>query len=145
MFHYLLAVDVEMVKELLPLGDALVGGFVTLAVAGFTYVIGRRKATAEIDNLQAEKKSIEAASGFSTAQAAQVISEAAAATVGPLTERLKDQREEIKDLTNRNVAKRHLIDELKTQLAETKAENILLRRKFELQGEKPPEINGGNK
>jgi hypothetical protein len=133
-------VEPEIVSQLLPLGDSIVGALVTLATALFTYVVGRRRSKAEVENIQAEKKSIEAASGVSTAEAAQILSEAAAATVEPLVERVREQRVEIRSLENRNIAYRHLIDDLRTQVAELSSENTLMRRKFMLQGEIPPEL-----
>lgn len=134
------AADLEVVKELLPLGDALIGAVVTLLTAGFTYLIGRRRQTAEVSNLQAEKKSIEAAAGMSHAEASQTLSEAAAMAVQPLIDRIKDQKEEITYLTERLVEKRKLLDEQRTTHARISAENELLKAKFRLQGEVPPEL-----
>lgn len=134
------AVDGEVVSQLLPLGDSILGAGVTLVTALFTYVVGRKRATAEVDNLRAEKKSIEAASGVSTAEAAQIISEAAAATVSPLLERIKEQREEIEFLTERSVDYRNQLDAMRTHAARLAAENELMRRKFMLQGEPVPEL-----
>jgi NAD-dependent DNA ligase len=139
-FVYLLAVEPEMVKELLPLGDAVVGAVAAIIGSIFTYILGRRKSSQEVENLQAEKKSIEAASGLSTAEAAQVISEAAAAMVQPLIDRVHQQQEEIKYLTDRVVWKRGQLDELRTLNAKLRAENELYRQKFKLQGETPPEL-----
>jgi hypothetical protein len=133
------SMDGEIISELLPLGDALVGAGVTLATALFTYLIGRRRAQAEIGNLLAEKKSIEAASGVSTAEAAQIISEAAAATVQPLMERVREQRLEIKELTQLSSERRIIIERLRDELAEMRSENQLLRNRFKLQVETPPE------
>jgi hypothetical protein len=140
-FVYLLAVEPEMVKELLPLGDAVIGAIAAIIGSAFTYILGRRKATQEVENLQAEKKSIEAASGLSTAEAAQVISEAAAAMVQPLIDRVHQQQEEIKYLTDRVVWKRGQLDELRTANAKLRAENELYRQKFRLQGETPPDFD----
>lgn len=136
---YLVSLDAEMVSELLPLGDSVVGAVVTLCTALFTYAIGRRRAKAEVENIQAEKKNIEAASGVSTAEAAQIISEAAAATVQPLMERVKEQRIEIRELTDANRNKRFIIEQLRDELAEVKSQNELMKNKFKLQGETPPD------
>lgn len=136
----LLAVDPEMVKELLPLGDAVIGAIAAILGSVFTYILGRKKANQEVENLQAEKKSIEAASGLSTAEAAQVISEAAAATVQPLIDRVHQQQGEIKYLTDRVVWKREQLDLLRTENARLKAENELYRHRMRLQGETPPEL-----
>jgi cell shape-determining protein MreC len=134
------SLDTEIVSQLLPLGDSVIGALVTLATALFTYVIGRRRNRAEVDNLQAEKKSIEAASGVSTAEAAQIISEAAAATVQPLVSRVQEQQKEIKYLTERVTWKRAELDRLRTENATLKSENMLLKSRFRLQGETPPEL-----
>lgn len=137
---FLNALESEVISQLLPLGDSIIGAGVTLLTAFFTYLVGRRRSSQEVQNLQAEKESIEAASGVSTAQAAQIISEAAAATVSPLLFRIKEQREEIEFLTERNVVYRNQLDELRTEIAKTAAQNELMRRKFMLQGEIPPEL-----
>lgn len=134
------SLDTEIVSQLLPLGDSVIGAFFTLATALFTYVIGRRRNRAEVDNLQAEKKSIEAASGVSTAEAAQIISEAAAATVQPLVSRVQEQQKEIKYLTERVTWKRAELDRLRTENATLMSENMLLKTKYRLQGETPPEL-----
>lgn len=137
---YYLGLDFEVVKEFLPLGDSLVGGGVTLIASCVTYFLGRKRQRQEIENLQAEKKSIEAASGVSTAEAAQIISEAAAATVQPLTERIREQREEMKYLTSVIVDLRHELERTNDQKAHLATENELMRRKFALQGESIPEL-----
>lgn len=138
--NHFFGLDVEVVKELLPLGDAVVGAGVTLATALITYIVGRRRNRAEVDNLQAEKKSIEAASGVSTAEAAQVLSEAAAMAVKPLIDRVKEQAEEIRFLNERVVWHRNQLDDLRTHCAHLAAENELLKAKFRLQGESIPEL-----
>lgn len=135
-----LATDLGVVKELLPLGDALIGALVTLMTAGFTYLIGRRRQSAEVSNLQADKKVIEAAAGMTTAEAAQTISEAAALAVAPLIDRVKEQKLEIKYLTNQLVETRNELDEQRTKCAKFAAENELMKAKFRLQGEVPPEL-----
>jgi hypothetical protein len=137
---HFLAIDSEVVNQLLPLGDSIIGALVTLATAAITYGVGRARARAELDNIKAEKKSIEAASGVSTAEAAQVISEAAAATVQPLLDRIREQRQEIRFLTEKNVEYRDTIDQVRTHAAKLAAENELMKNKFKLQGEKIPEL-----
>lgn len=137
---HFLAIDSEVVNQLLPLGDSIIGALVTLATAAITYGVGRARARAELDNIKAEKKSIEAASGVSTAEAAQVISEAAAATVQPLLDRIREQRQEIRFLTEKNVEYRDTIDQVRTHAARLAAENELMKNKFKLQGEKIPEL-----
>lgn len=134
------SMDSEIVSQLLPLGDSVIGAAVTIATALFTYVVGRRRNRVEVDNLQAEKKSIEAASGLSTAEAAQIISEAAAATVQPLVSRVQEQQKEIKYLTDRLTWKRSELDRIRTENAQLRSENELLKNRFRLQGETPPEL-----
>ncbi len=137
---FLSALNLDIIKEFLPLGDALLGAFFTLLTAGFTYMMGKRKRDQEVVNLQAEKLSIEAASGVSTAEAARVISSAAAATVGPLVERVKQQSDEIKSLTEKIIDLGSQIEHEKTVSAQIKAENELLKHRFRLQGETVPEL-----
>lgn len=140
MTDHFLGVNSEVVNQLLPLSDSIIGAIVTLATAAITYGVGKAKARAELDNIKAEKKSIEAASGLSTAEAAQVISEAAASTVQPLLDRIREQREEIKFLTQKNVEYRNELDAVRNHAARTVAENELFKRKFKLQGEQIPEF-----
>lgn len=135
--HFFQALDSGVVEQLLPLGDSIIGALVTLATAAITYGIGKARSKAEVENLQAEKKNIEAATGVTTADAAKVISEAAAATVQPLIERIKEQRSEITEY-------RDECDNLRTQNARLLAENELMRTKFKLQGETPPELPSQN-
>lgn len=118
-----LAMDAEILSQLLPLGDSVIGAGVTIFTALFTYIIGRRRAHQEL-------KSLEAASGVSTAEAAQILTQAAAATVQPLLERLKEQREEIKELSKLSSDRRYELDLLRTELAEVKAENEIIRRQL---------------
>lgn len=134
------SLDTDIVSQLLPLGDSIIGAGITLVTALFTYVIGRRKNQQEVENLQAEKKSIEAASGVSTAEAAHIISEAAAATVQPLIARVREQQEEIKYLTSRVIWKRSELDRLRSENARLRSENELLKNRFRMQGETPPEL-----
>lgn len=140
MSDHLFGVDTEVVKQLLPLGDSIIGAGVTLLTAAVTYVVGRAKNRQEIDNLLAEKKSIEAASGVSTAEAAQVISEAAAATVQPLLDRIRHQREEIVYLHERHAYYLNEIEKIRTEKARTDSENALLKRQLILLGEPIPTL-----
>lgn len=144
MSNHFFGMDPDFVNQLLPLGDSIIGAAVTLLTAAITYGVGRSRNRAELDNLKAEKKSIEAASGVSTAEAAQVISEAAAATVQPLLDRIREQREEIKYYSERRVADLNNIEILRTECARTRAENELLKRTLILNGDPiptlPPEV-----
>lgn len=139
-YHFLYALDSGVVDQLLPLGDSIIGAFLTLGTALITYTVGRAKARAEVDNLQAEKKNIEAASGVSTAEAAKIISAAAAATVEPLMDRLKEQRQEISHLTSVAAEARKELELMRDHVARLSAENKLMKQKFRLQGESPPEL-----
>lgn len=139
-YHFLYALDSGVVDQLLPLGDSIIGAFLTLGTALITYTVGRAKARAEVDNLQAEKKNIEAASGVSTAEAAKIISAAAAATVEPLMDRLKEQRQEISHLTSVAAEARKELELMRDHVARLSAENKLMKEKFRLQGESPPEL-----
>lgn len=121
MLLILASVDTDILAQLLPLGDSVIGAGVTIFTALFTYIIGRRRAHQEI-------KSIEAASGVSTAEAAQILTQAAAATVQPLLERLKEQREEVLELAKLSSDRRYEIDKLRNELAQVRAENELIKK-----------------
>lgn len=129
-----------IISDILPVGDELLTAIIALASSVLTYLVGRARQKAEVENLKAEKKSIEAASGVSTAEAANVISKAAAATIQPLMQRVAEQSEEIKFLTDRNVVYRNELELYRTQMAKMAAENLLMKEKFRLQGEDIPEL-----
>lgn len=142
----------ELLEGLLPLGEPLIQAVVTVVTAVFTYLVGRRGRKQELENLQAEKKSIEAASGVSTAEAAQIISQAAAETVKPLLDRLQELREENsrqdEEILEKETSIRNYkieLEDLKSHAASLAMQNRLMREKFKLQGEVPPEFptNGG--
>jgi hypothetical protein len=139
MSDHLFGID-GVVDQLLPLGDSIIGAAVTLVTAGITYAVGRARTKAEVDNLMAEKKAIEAATGVSTAEAAQVISEAAAATVQPLLDRIRQQREEILYFNERHAYYLNEIEKIRTEKARTDSENALLKRKLILLGEEIPTL-----
>lgn len=142
----------ELLEGLLPLGEPLIAAVVAVGGSVFTYLVGRRGRKQELENLQAEKKSVEAASGVSTAEAAQIISQAAAETVRPLLERLKEQREENTKLDDELLYKDTIIrnykievEDLRNRVTRLAMQNKLMREKFKLQGEVPPELpSGGN-
>lgn len=133
----------DYVIPLLQIFGPILGG-VILAVV--TYFLGKRKNRAEIDKLVGEKKSVEAAAGLSTAEAASIISRAAADVVQPLTNRIRELQQEslareqrnaeevrrlqfhITELTKENV-------KLKTQLAHLEARLALLSKPSELASE----------
>lgn len=140
MQDHFFSLEPGVIEQILPLGDSIIGAFVTLLTAGATYAIGRARRNAELDNLKAEKRSIEAASGVSTAEAAQVISEAAAATVQPLLDRIREQRQELKYYVDRNTYYLQELDKVRAELARVQAHNELMKRKFFLQGETIPEL-----
>lgn len=128
MLLILASVDTDILAQLLPLGDSVIGAGVTIFTALFTYFVGRRRSHQELQNLEAEKRSIEAASGVTTAEAAQILTQAAAATVQPLLERLKEQREEVLELAKLSSDRRYEIDKLRNELAQVKAENELIKK-----------------
>lgn len=120
--------------------------FGALTLALVTYFIGKSKNKAEINKLEGEKKSVEAAAGLSTAEAASIISRAAADVVEPLTNRIRELQQEslardarhadeirrlqvhIGELTRENV-------QLKTKLAHLEAKLVLLEKPSELASE----------
>ena len=135
----------ELLDVLLPLGDPLVTGLVTILTIILTRIFTRREQKAKVDNLQAEKKSIEAASGVSAAEAAQIISQAAAETVRPLLDRIRELREENADQDIQILNLKTALDKERQFHARYQAENKLLREHLKMQGlnipELPPEVN----
>lgn len=134
------ALDSDIVSQLLPLGDSIVGAFVTLVTAFFTYLIGKKRSEIELRSVKEEKDGIEAAAGISTVEAAKIISEAAATSVQPLVERVREQRQEMKYLSERLTESTQLVSTLRNDLATAQAENELLKNRFRLRGETPPEL-----
>lgn len=108
------------------LGGPLVGGFFSIVALIFGYRFGRAKMNVEIENLKAEKRKIEAATGLSTAEAAAIISQAAASIVEPLTERIKDLQESNLSLTRALSEVKEENMHLKAQVAELTAKINLL-------------------
>lgn len=133
----------DYVIPLLQIFGPIIGG---IALAVITYFLGRNKNRAEISKLEGEKKNVEAAAGLSTAEAASIISRAAADVVEPLTNRIRELQQDslareqrnaeevrrlqfhITELTKENV-------KLKTQLAHLEAKLALLSKPSELANE----------
>lgn len=111
------------VIPLLQIFGPLVGS-VLLAVV--TYLLGKKKNRAEINKLEGEKKSVEAAAGLSTAEAASIISRAAADVVQPLTNRIRELQQESLARDNRHAEE---IRRLQTHLSEVTRENVQLKTK----------------
>lgn len=130
----------ELLGGLLPLGEPIVTGMFALVTVLLGWVFGRNKNKQEVENLRAEKRSIEAASGVSQAEAAQIISDAAVASVKPLLDRLKEYREENEELDDKILALKHENQQLKTHVARLESENELMRENFKLRGNKIPEL-----
>lgn len=78
---------------------------VALIASIFSFIAGRRKGSAEIENLKSEKK-------VSEAEAARVLAEAAAQIVSPLLERLRSLQEEVNSLTQINRQLKGRVEEL---------------------------------
>lgn len=133
----------EYVIPLLQILGPILGGIV---LAFVSYFLGRRKNQAEISKLEGEKKNVEAAAGLSTAEAASIISRAAADVVEPLTNRIRELQQEslardkkhaeeisrlqfhINEVTRENV-------QLKTKVAHLEAKVALLSKPTELANE----------
>lgn len=133
----------EIIIPLLQIFGPILGG---VALAVVTYFLGKKKNRAEINKLEGEKKSIEAAAGLSTAEAASIISRAAADVVEPLTNRIRQLQEEslVRDQRNADEVRRlqsHIIEltkenvQLKTKLAHLEAKLTLLSKPHELANE----------
>lgn len=144
MSDHFFGIDPGVIGQLLPLGDSILGTAVTLLTALITYGVGRSRAKAEVDKIYSEKKAIEAASGVSTAEAAQIISEASAAVVQPLLDRIRQQREELMHYSERHIYYLNEIEKVRTERARIDSENALLKRHLILLGETiptlPPEV-----
>lgn len=116
--------------ELLPQIITAVAGIV---VSILTYFFGRKKNNAEVKKLEGEKKSVEAAAGLSTAEAASIISRAAADVVQPLTNRIRELQQELKDKTDRHAAEMSAMSQrysnLEFHVAEVTKENVALKNK----------------
>lgn len=99
-----------------------------------SYLFGKKRQKAEVDRLQGEKKNLEAAAGLSTAEAASIISRAAADVVQPLTNRIRELQEEAKSLADRHAEEmRSLVAkyaELEAHVAVVTRENIELKSKI---------------
>lgn len=130
----------DLLGGLLPLGDPIVTGIFGLVTVLLGWVFGRRRNNQELDNLKAEKKSIEAASGVSQAEAAQIIAQAAAETVRPLLERLQEYREENEEQDEKIFELKRENKELKTHNSTLEAELQLIREQLKLQGALIPEL-----
>jgi phage shock protein A len=119
---------------------ALVQGSMTALLSVITYFQGRKRGNAEVEKIKVEKKSIEAAAGLSTAEAASIIAQAAADVVQPLTNRIRelqqqnlDQQNQISGLARENTDLRNKVTFLETQVA-------LVQKSSALTGEVYPHI-----
>lgn len=92
----------------------------------FSYLFARKKNQAEVKKLEGEKKSVEAAAGLSTAEAASIISRAAADVVQPLTNRIRELQE---DSIARSQRHAETIRRLESHIAEVTRENVELKTK----------------
>lgn len=130
----------DLLGGLLSLGDPFIAGVFSIIAVVLGWAFGRRKSNQEVDNLKAEKKSIEAASGVSQAEAAQIIAQAAAETVRPLLERLQEYREENEEQDQKILELKRENKELKTHNSTLEAEMQLIREQLKLQGTSIPEL-----
>lgn len=130
----------DLLGGLLSLGDPIIAGVFSIAAVVLGWAFGKRKSNQELDNLKAEKRSIEAASGVSQAEAAQIIAQAAAETVRPLLERLQEYREENEEQDQKILELKRENKELKTYNSTLEAEMQLIREQLKLQGTSIPEL-----
>lgn len=114
----------DILIPLLQIFGPILGG---IALAIVTYFLGKKKNKAEIDKLEGEKKSVEAAAGLSTAEAASIISRAAADVVQPLTNRIRQLQQESLE---RNKIYTEEIKRLQEHIAELTRENVQLKTKL---------------
>lgn len=99
-------------------------GGLTLSIV--TYFLGRKRNRAEISKLEGEKKNVEAAAGLSTAEAASIISRAAADVVQPLTNRIRELQQDSLERDRRHSEE---LRRLQNHLAEVTEENVKLKTK----------------
>lgn len=118
---------------LTPVLIAVTSGVMSILAIVLSYVFGRKKNSAEVRKLEGEKKSVEAAAGLSTAEAASIISRAAADVVQPLTNRIRELQEDSKAMADRYAEDRKLLAarqvRLETHIAEVTKENVELKTK----------------
>lgn len=125
-------------QEYLPVLIPVVVSALTI-VAGFisswlSYRRGRSRSNAEVENLKVQKSSIEAAAGLSAAEAASIISKAAADMLTPLTHRIGELQEQVSNLTQENTFLRNKVTILETQVA-------MIEKHSELSGEIYPHLS----
>lgn len=106
------SLDQSIIEQLLPLGDSIITGVVTLGTAFITYVVGRSSRSSEVKHLENEKKELMASNVVETSEA---VSSATIAVVTPLLERIREQREEMKFLVERNADYREEIKRLEDE------------------------------
>lgn len=129
------AMDQATIQVLIQTFGVLITAILTIVGGFLAYVYGRKRNNAEIDKLKTEKSSIEAAAGLSTAEAASIISNAAAQVVKPLTERIQELQHEVA-FTRSELAKVTVENtRLKTRVAELESKITLLEKEKELSGE----------
>lgn len=123
----------QFIVDYLPLILAVVSGLFTIGGIVVSYFLGRKKSNAEVAKLEGEKKSVEAAAGLSTAEAASIIAQAAADVVQPLTNRIRELQTEAKAMADRHAEDKRLLIErqsrLEKHLAEVTKENVELKTK----------------
>lgn len=123
----------QFIVDYLPLILAVVSGLFTIGGIVVSYFLGRKKSNAEVAKLEGEKKSVEAAAGLSTAEAASIIAQAAADVVQPLTNRIRELQTEAKAMADRHAEDKRLLIErqsrLEKHLAEVTKENVDLKTK----------------
>lgn len=111
------SLDQSIIEQLLPLGDSIITGVVTLGTAFITYVVGRSSRSSELKHLQEEKKELEQSN---VSDSYEIVSRGAASTVQPLLDRIREQREEMKFLVERNLDYREEIKRLEDEIGTLK-------------------------
>lgn len=118
---------------LLPYFSSLAVAILGAVGSLISYRKGRERSSAEVDNIKSEKKSIEAAAGLSTAEAASIISKAAAEMLQPLLARQKELQEQVSVLTQENSF-------LKNKITMLEAQVRIIEKHSELSGEPYPHL-----
>lgn len=125
--------DGNLLQDLMPILTVALSGALVIIGNIVTYRLGKAKNAAELEKLRSERNNMEAATGLSTAEAASILSQAAADIVQPLTVRIKELQSEVAKLTTENA-------QLKNKVTELEAKVSLVEKQKEIIGEDFPYI-----
>lgn len=122
----------KVILEWLPLIQSIAAVLAIFVGPIIGYLLGRKKYAAEIKVLNATVEEKEAVENKANAEAARIISEAAAVVVKPLLERISALQQDIQHLTTENICLKNSLAELKSELALLRTEKDLISNTEEL-------------